>query len=106
MNGSKDPIITNLVYLSEWIKILFFILIVASNLFFFVYWIVKMMKELRSMMIKKMEKIYLFMCLCMNRAKLERHKVANQIEEENEILREDYMKCILLKLMSLGIKRL
>ena len=41
-----------------------------------------------------MEKLYLICCLCMNRAKLERDKKANQIAEENELLREDYMKCL------------
>ena len=41
-----------------------------------------------------MEKIYLILCLCMNRANLERDKAANRIAEENELLREDYMKCL------------
>ena len=41
-----------------------------------------------------MEKIYLLLCLCMNRVKLERDKTANRIGEENELLREDYMKCL------------
>ena len=30
----------------------------------------------------------------MNRARLERDKKANLIAEENELLREDYMKCL------------
>ena len=41
-----------------------------------------------------MEKLYLIICLCMNKAKLERDKRANQIAEENELLREDYLKCL------------
>lgn len=44
------------------------------------------------MMIKKMGNIYLIFCLCMNRRKLEIAKDANKIAEENELLREDYMK--------------
>ena len=50
--------------------------------------------ETRSIFIKKMEKIYLFLCLCMNRARLEREKKLIIIAEENELLREDYMKCL------------
>lgn len=52
-----------------------------------------MYNETKSMMIKKMEKIYLFLCLCMNKQKLEVEKEAYRIAEENEILREDYIKC-------------
>ena len=50
--------------------------------------------EFRSTLIKKMEKIYLIFCLCMNRAKLVDHKKANLVAEENELLREDFMKCL------------
>ena len=45
------------------------------------------------MFIKKYEKVYLFCCLCMDRGKLEIEKKATLIAEENELLREDYLKC-------------
>ena len=68
-----------------------------SNLFFFAFWGQKMYIETKSMMIKKMEKLYLIICLCMNRAKLERDKKVNQIAEESELLREDYTIFLLSK---------
>lgn len=70
----------------------FFVLIVGSNVFFLGYWVLKMSVEIKSMMVKKMQKLYLVLCLCMNRHKLEREILANDIAEENEILREDFMK--------------
>ena len=80
--------------LQEWAKILFFVCIVASNLIFLGYWGYKMYKETRSMIVKKMEKLYLICCVCMNRQKLERDKEAVRIAEENELLREDYYKTV------------
>jgi hypothetical protein len=54
---------------------------------------VKILSETKTIIIKNFEKIYLFMCLCMNRRKLELEKLKLMASEENEILREDYMKC-------------
>lgn len=45
------------------------------------------------MLIKKYEKVYLYVCLCKNHSKLETEKYNTYIAEENEVLREDYMKC-------------
>lgn len=39
-----------------------------------------------------MEKLYLFCCFCGNIKKLETAKTRMIIEEENELLREDYHK--------------
>ena len=51
-----------------------------------------MYTETKNMLIMKMEKVYLVLCLCMNRNKLERDKLAVRIAEENELLREDFYK--------------
>ena len=55
-----------------------------------------MFLETRSLIIKKLEKVYLFLCLCMNKAKLKREKKDLRIKEENELLREDYMRCLII----------
>lgn len=85
-------LILSIVYLSNGTMIFFFVCVLLANIFFFAYWAMKMFIETRAMMVKKMQKIYLLVCLCMNRRKLERDVIANQIAEENELLREDYMK--------------
>lgn len=56
-----------IVRLSEGIKLFFFGCIVGVNVFFFGYWAYKMYVESKAMMIKKMEKVYLIFCLCMDR---------------------------------------
>jgi len=87
------------VILSEGIKLLFFLLILISNLIFFAYWISKFYEEMKLMVLMKMGGIYLIICLCNNKNKLERKKISAMKEEENEILREDYLKCNKLKLI-------
>ena len=72
---------------------MFFALIILSNLAFFLYWGYKMYMELKQVMLKKIEKLYLCLCVCMDKGKLEKDKEACRIAEENELLREDYMKC-------------
>ena len=61
---------------------------------FIVNWIYYVIKEARFVAIKKFKKIYLLICLCNNKTKFKREKEKILIEEENEILREDFNKCI------------
>mmetsp|Transcript_42464 Transcript_42464/g.40708 ORF Transcript_42464/g.40708 Transcript_42464/m.40708 type:complete len:111 (+) Transcript_42464:1-333(+) len=78
--------------LSESVKTLFFVVIVAVNLVFFVFWGLKMYQEMKQMIIIKFSKVYLVLCLCFNRRKLARDYQAAILAQESEFLREDYMK--------------
>jgi len=49
---------------------------------------------MKQMLIIKYGKIYLILCLCFNRKKLELEQKACELAQENEFLREDYMKII------------
>lgn len=50
--------------LSEGMKIFMFFLIVVSNLVFICYWVAKMMREVKVVMLKKFANVYLFLFLC------------------------------------------
>lgn len=67
-------------------------MIVGSNAFFLTFWAYKMYQETKAMLIKKFQKVYLYVCLCNNPQKLQRLILKTQIEEEHELLREDLMK--------------
>ena len=49
----------------------FFVIIVLANIFFFVFWIVKMYQEMRAVILIKYSKIYVALCLCFDNQKLE-----------------------------------
>lgn len=58
---------------------------------------------MKSMIIKKYTKVYLFACLCMNTNKLENELNSVRVEEENELLREDFLKCMSFNIKLLGL---
>jgi hypothetical protein len=60
--------------LSDMMKLIFFLIIMISNLTFFGYWLYKMLQEVKNTLIKKFEKLYLYLFLCGDRALLERSK--------------------------------
>ena len=62
-----------------------------SNLAFILYWALMMYQEVKSMIIKKLGKIYVFLCLCGDIDKLKRLEAKIKIREDNENLREKYM---------------
>ena len=66
--------VKSVVTLSNNMKLLFFLVIMISNLMFFGMWLYKMIQEVRNTILLKMEKIYLYLFLCGDRAKLERLK--------------------------------
>ena len=73
--NSDDPQINSLdngLKLTESMKIVMFVGIVTSNCAFLGYWCFKMYKEVRIVLLKKMEKIYLVLFVCMNTSKLKR----------------------------------
>lgn len=82
------------VTLSEAMKFLFFIIIMAANIAFFGYWFYKMMQEVRNTVITKLEKLYLYLFLCGDKIKLDKIKNQIKIDEENELLREKYFGAV------------
>ena len=82
------------VTLSETAKLLFFVVIMIANLFFFGYWGYKLLHEVKKTLIMKLEKIYLYVCLCNDRERLEKVKHRMRIAEENEDLREKYFTTV------------
>lgn len=80
--------------LSDEMRFLFFLIIMVSNLIFFGYWVYKMLQEVRNTILKKMEKLYLYLFLCGDKYKLEKLKNQLKIDDENELLREKYFKAV------------
>ena len=72
----------------------FFVVIVLSNTFFFAFWIFEFFFEMRSKMILKFGKIYTAVILCGNHEKFKKAKLQTLIDEDNEILRERFMRTI------------
>jgi len=60
--------------LSETMRFLFFIVIMVANLCFFGFWFYKMLQEIRNTLLKKAEKLYLYLFLCGDKVKLEKMK--------------------------------
>ena len=86
--------VKGVINLSETTRTVFFLIIMFSNAGFFGYWVYKMLQEVKNTLIKKFEKIYLLLCLCNDRVKLDRMKNKQKIDEENEMLREHYFKAL------------
>ena len=59
------------VSLGEKIELFFFAVILISNLAFVIFWAYKMYQELKSKFREKLPKIYLALCLCLNKQKLD-----------------------------------
>ena len=64
--------------------------ILLSNIAFLAYWSYKMVGEVRNTLRTKMGKIYLYLCLCGNKNKLEEEKRLRKIKDENDILKEEF----------------
>jgi hypothetical protein len=84
--------VKGIINLSETMRLLFFMVIMISNIVFFGYWVYKMLQEVRNTLVKKFEKIYLHLFLCGDKVKLDKMKNQQKIDEENEQLRESYYK--------------
>ncbi|CDW79545.1 UNKNOWN [Stylonychia lemnae] len=71
------------VSLSNGFQRLFFVLILSSNLFFFLYWSLKMYEEGKAKFREKFPKIYLVLCLCFKQTKFEKEIIAYDIDKQN-----------------------
>eukprot|EP00347_Sterkiella_histriomuscorum_P008702 403344080 len=71
-----------------------FFMIVISNLLFLIYWTIKILKEIRLKLITKLPKLYLWLCLCNNHEAFIVAKEKLHILDENETLREQFLKQI------------
>src|SRR5438270_701492 len=72
-----------IVRLSNSSKMFFFMVIVCANAYFLLVWFYKMYNEMRSILIKKMKFVYLYLCLCGNERKYSLLKQEVLVEEEN-----------------------
>eukprot|EP00347_Sterkiella_histriomuscorum_P009701 403340212 len=82
------------VNLTDNTKLMLFLIILTSNLVFFLMWIIKMIKQLRNILIKKLRVIYTLVCLCGNNKKYQDLLVQIEREEDNQILREKYSEAL------------
>ena len=49
-----------------------------------------MIGEVRNTLRTKMGKIYLYLCLCGNKKRYEEEKIRREIQDENDILKEEF----------------
>ncbi|CDW90149.1 UNKNOWN [Stylonychia lemnae] len=77
---------------------------IRNNIIFFAYWSYELIKELNSLLILKFGKLYLMLFLCDNNQRFDKLKKQMAINEENEILRENFMSYLadIKKLYSSG----
>ena len=50
--------------LNNALKLVMFFFILFLNCFFFVYWAVKIYREIKVVIMKKFKRVYIFLCLC------------------------------------------
>lgn len=91
-NGCKYYfIIVNLIVrLNEGSKIFFFLIILLANISFAIYWAYKMIEEVKNTMRTKLGKFYLYIFLWNNKRKFEEEKRRRAIQDENDILKEEF----------------
>ena len=78
--------------LSTGSKNILFLIIVLSNLLFFLYWSSKMFTELKNTIRIKFSSFYLYLCLCGNKERLQEETEKRRIKDENEVLREEFIR--------------
>ena len=85
---------SNIVRLNQSSKWFFFLVILLSNISFLAYWTYKMVGEIRNTLRTKMGKMYLYLCLCGNKKRYEEEKRRREIEDENDILKEEFERTL------------
>jgi hypothetical protein len=94
VNSGETKAVVSGINLDEGTRTFFFVIIVLSNLAFFIYWIVMVYFEVQSIIVKRAGKLYTFLCLCGNGDKFEKMKENIAVQEENEILREKFVEIL------------
>ena len=74
----------SVVSLSEQTKWAFVIVIIASNSFFLLEWVLSICRDLRALMAKRMQKLFKILCLCCRTQQLERERLQVEKESQNE----------------------
>jgi predicted small integral membrane protein len=67
------------VSLSNNTELFFFVLIVAANACFFLYWIARVAQDFKNKFRVRLESLYLLVCLCSDKQKLEKEKIRQRI---------------------------
>ena len=90
-NGCKFRLIIScVVRLDTGSKFLFFFVILFSNIIFFLYWTYKMYEEIKNTMRTNLRQVYLCICLCGNKKRLEEEVKKRVIQDENDVLKEEF----------------
>eukprot|EP00347_Sterkiella_histriomuscorum_P019434 403341642 len=79
------------VVLNIYVKKLFFSLILLFNIGFFIYWCFTVSFEIHDRLILKYTKIYLYFCLCNNKAKLAKDIQEHKQMQDNENYQEQFL---------------
>ena len=66
-----------------------FCLIIISNSFFFLYWIFQFFLLLRSKIRSEYQKLYVVLCLCNNKLRLEKELNIDLMKNEENLLKEN-----------------
>ena len=80
----------NIVRLNTGSKFFFFLVILFSNIVFLLYWTFKMYEEIKNTMRTSLKQIYLYVCLCGNKKRLEDEIKKRVIQDENDIMKEEF----------------
>ncbi|CDW87963.1 UNKNOWN [Stylonychia lemnae] len=72
----------------------FFSVILIANLLFFLYWAIRMYYEMRARFRSQFQKIYLVLCLCFDKSKLEGELKAYELELINRKYEEEFQRQI------------
>ena len=84
----------NSVSLNQSVKVTFFVLIVLCNASFFLFWGYKMYDDIKYKFRKIMPKVYIAVCLCFDKHKLEKELAQEKIDLENIENRENFVKML------------
>ena len=87
----------SLVRLDNGSKMFFFLVILFSNILFLSFWLYKMYEEIKNTLRTNLQKVYLYLWLCGNKKRLENEITRRAIQDENDILKEEFDRRILFK---------
>eukprot|EP00347_Sterkiella_histriomuscorum_P016286 403353768 len=80
--------------LTEDIRTGFFVIIIVSNVIFFIYWCLKMYEEVKAKFRQNLPVVYLWLCLCYNKRKLKSEIEDYNMKKEHQSHRDEFEKCL------------